>query len=91
MFSITHDFSLAKLMTFEQSKQFPIHNWFYYKEGYSPEIISWVLQKEAKLSAGKYDCRMLVDPFCGVGTSLLAAKHAGIPSRGSIRPILRFL
>jgi SAM-dependent methyltransferase len=69
------DLSLGKYMTFESSKQKPVHRWFYYKEGYSPEIVEYALKQEK--AGGR-----LIDPFCGTGTSLLAAKENNLESRG---------
>ena len=69
------DLSLGKYMTFESSKQKPTHRWFYYKEGYSPEIVEYALNREKTKG-------ILLDPFCGTGTSLLAAKEKGLESIG---------
>ena len=74
---ITTEFELGKYFTFELSKDLPIHRWFYYKEGFAPQITQWALQHE-KISSG-----ILVDPFCGVGTSMLAAKSSGLKGYGS--------
>ena len=71
------DLSLSPLFTFDQSKQLPFHNWFYYKEGYSPKLIDYCLQ----LSQVKKPLNIL-DPFCGVGTTLLRSKELGINSIG---------
>ena len=65
---------LGKLMTFELSKKIPVHSWFWYKEGFAPGIFDYAVK-------GK-NPGMVLDPFCGVGTTLLAAKHAGIESIG---------
>ncbi|MEM3422199.1 MAG: hypothetical protein QXF35_00210 [Candidatus Bilamarchaeaceae archaeon] len=70
---------LAPYMTFQPNKEKPIHRWFYYKEGYSPEIVEYCLKKEQSHSR---EIKSLIDPFCGVGTSLLAAKKSGLKSCG---------
>ncbi len=70
------DLSLGKYMTFESSKQKPIHRWFYYKEGYSPEIVEYAVNQEKAKG-------VLLDPFCGTGTSLLAAKEKGLAGTGT--------
>jgi len=70
------DLSLAPYMTFQTNKTRPIHRWFFYKEGYAPEIVEYAVRREG-LCCGD---NMLLDPFCGVGTSLLAAK--GMAMRG---------
>ncbi len=72
---ISEDLSLGPYMTFESSKTKPVHRWFHYKEGYSPEIVEYALAREKARG-------ILVDPFCGAGTSLLAAKAHGLPGRG---------
>lgn len=66
--------ALGRHMTFELSKKEPVHGWFWYKEGFSPEIFEYAL--------GRGIAGLVVDPFCGVGTTLLAAKQKGIDSIG---------
>ena len=73
---ISNNHSLGKYMTFEESKALPVHGWFWYKEGYAPQIVDWAINNE------KNKPEVLLDPFCGVGTSMLAAKNAGIKSIG---------
>ncbi|NYZ74141.1 hypothetical protein H0O00_03285 [Candidatus Micrarchaeota archaeon] len=65
---------LGRYMTFELSKEKPVHGWFWYKEGYAPEIVDYAIQ----------DCKpaAILDPFCGVGTTLLTAKEKAIESVG---------
>ncbi|MBN1169499.1 hypothetical protein JXA56_00595 [Candidatus Micrarchaeota archaeon] len=70
---ISEDFSLGTLMTFELSRKKPVHGWFWYKEGYAPEIVKRAIANDTK---------KIVDPFCGVGTTLLAAKENRIDSAG---------
>ena len=71
---ITQRPELGKFMTFEHSKEKPIHGWFWYKEGYAPELVEYCLK----------DCqaKSVLDPFCGVGTTLLCAKENKIESAG---------
>jgi SAM-dependent methyltransferase len=66
---------LAELVTFVPNKAEPIHNWFYYKEGFSRKFVEWAV-KEFGLEGP------IVDPFCGVGTTLLACKQLGLESVG---------
>jgi SAM-dependent methyltransferase len=65
---------LGPYMTFEFSKEKPVHGWFWYKEGYAPEIVEYCIK----------DCgaNSVIDPFCGVGTTLLAAKSMKVESLG---------
>ncbi len=80
MLKITERLELGRYMTFELSKEKPVHGWFWYKEGFAPELVGWCMSRyrEAHGSAPT----TLLDPFCGVGTSLLAAKEAGVMSAG---------
>lgn len=76
---LSKDFSLGPFMTFDSSKELPVHRWFWYKEGYAPQLVEWAIGQEEK--RGKKPEKLL-DPFCGVGTSLLAAKQNNIKSIG---------
>lgn len=67
------DLTLSNMMTFELSKKKPIHGWFWYKEGYAPEIVERAIKENTK---------NILDPFCGVGTTLLCAKEKKIDSIG---------
>jgi DNA modification methylase len=71
---ITQTPELGRYMTFELSKEKPIHGWFWYKEGYASELVDFSLDMAQPQS--------VLDPFCGVGTSLLACKERGIESIG---------
>jgi SAM-dependent methyltransferase len=65
------------LVTFAWSKREPFYNWFYYKEGYSGELV-WKLLEGLDLPAGS----TVVDPFCGTGTTLLACRQKGFNAVG---------
>ncbi|MFZ5501605.1 MAG: class I SAM-dependent methyltransferase, partial [Candidatus Micrarchaeota archaeon] len=71
---------LGRYMTFELSKDKPVHGWFWYKEGYAPEIVDYAIDDFSRTRDRKPET--VLDPFCGVGTTLLAAKDAGIASVG---------
>lgn len=77
--------NLKDLVTFVPNKDEPIHDWFYYKEGYSKELVEWLV-KEYKLEVPIYD------PFAGVGTTLLVAKNLGMKSIGTdVSPLTSFI
>lgn len=67
----------AKLVTFVPNKRVPIHNWFYFKEGFSRDFVA----KMFEVFGVKGGVRVL-DPFCGSGTSLVAAKEFGLDACG---------
>lgn len=70
-------YDMADLLTFIPNKNVPIHNWFWFKEGFSRELVALII-KEFNL---RQECWVL-DPFCGSGTTLLTAKELGINSYG---------
>lgn len=66
-----------ELVTFKENKKKPIYNWFYYKEGFSPELVINLLEKlEIKKGSN------ILDPFCGTGNTLLACKENGYNAIG---------
>lgn len=66
-----------ELATFVPNKPLAIYNWFYYKEGFSKQLID-ILINMFKLKQGD----TVLDPFCGSGTTLLACKQRSINSAG---------
>lgn len=76
----------AELVNFEKNRELDIHNWFYYKQGYSEELLRKILSK-SKLSKNRY----VLDPFCGVGTTQTVAQKFKIKSIGlEVNPIAQF-
>lgn len=68
---------LGPLVTFVPNKGIPIHNWFYFKEGFSRDFVIYI-SNLFRISRGN----VVLDPFCGVGTTLLSCKELGISSIG---------
>lgn len=76
----------GRLATFIPNKREPVYNWFYYKEGFSRELVSKLVHE---FGLGKGDT--VLDPFCGVGTTLLACRQAGTDSVGfDVHPVAVF-
>jgi DNA modification methylase len=68
---------LSKDVAFSGAMKLPRHRWFYYKPGFSPKLIDYFLDKYT------LPTKTLVDPFCGVGTSVIAsAINHGFVSHG---------
>jgi len=53
-----------------QLREYPVHRWYFYKEGFSPELPAAVI---AQLGCGS---GLVVDSFAGVGTTPLALGRA---------------
>ena len=74
------------LATFIPNKTLPIYNWFYYKEGFSRDLVVNLIKK-FDLKKGQ----TVLDPFCGVGTTMLACRESGINSIGfDVHPVAVF-
>ncbi len=65
-----------ELVTFVPNKKIPVHNWFHYKEGFSRQLVFEILDEFAVTDG------VILDPFCGVGTTLLACKERSIDAIG---------
>lgn len=74
---LTPKFEYVDLVSFAQNKATPVYNWFYYKEGFSKDLV-WNMLHELETPKGS----LILDPFCGTGTTLLAAKQACCNSIG---------
>ena len=62
---------------FTDNMKLPLHRWFRYSAGFSAE---WAEEVVSNVSQGKKI--KVLDPFCGSGTTLLAAAKCGSPSTG---------
>ena len=68
-----------RLVSYQANKELPGLRWFKYKEGFSAELV------DAALGAGG---GAVLDPFAGIGTTVLAAAGAGRPATGiEIMPV----
>jgi DNA modification methylase len=65
------------LATFVPNKDTPVYNWFYYKEGFARELVLNCIRM-----FGLKKGNLVLDPFCGSGTTLLACKERSIDSIG---------
>lgn len=62
---------------FVDNMSLPIHRWFRYSAGFSAEWVEQEIGNALHQGAVK-----VLDPFAGVGTTLLAAEHCGVPGIG---------
>ena len=78
---------LKELVTYIPNKTEPIHNWYYFKEGFSKKLVDTLIEKF------NLDNKSIVlDPFCGSGTTLLSCKQSGIKSIGiDVSPFFVFV
>ena len=74
------------LATAAQTRNEPRHRWYWVKEGFSPLLV--------RTAVGIEECAptdLVVDPFCGSGTTPLEAARQQLPSAGAeINPFLAF-
>jgi site-specific DNA-methyltransferase (cytosine-N4-specific) len=76
-----------QLVTYVPNKKLPVYNWFKYKEGFSRQLVYNIL-KDLKID--KKD--IVLDPFAGCGTTLLACKEFGYRAVGlDILPVAIFV
>lgn len=66
----------ARRGTFTDNMRLPVHGWYRYSAGYSGEWATSEITRRAGSSS------LLLDPFAGSGTTLIAAQQAGVPSIG---------
>ena len=73
-------------VTFKGGKENPLHNWYSFLEGYSPEFVEYILDNYAK------NANTIYDPFAGTGvTPLVSAKRGLSTYYSEINPLLQFL
>ena len=65
----------ANLSNAIDTMSLPRHRWYYYKEGFSPNLVNKAIDE---LQLGEND--LIIDPFNGSGTVTLTSAMRGIPS-----------
>lgn len=72
--------------TFRGGRGSPLHEWYPYLEGYSPDFVSNVLETFAP------NARDILDPFCGSGTTaLVAAMRGGVGYYSEVNPACQYV
>ena len=79
--------NLQLLGTFQLNGSLDIHSWYNYLAGYSAEFVKKILEEENMTPE-----KIVLDPFCGVGTTNIVCKKCNIPSVGiEINPFTSFV
>lgn len=77
----------ANLSNAIETINLPRHRWYYYKEGFSPNLVNKAINE---LDLGNED--LVLDPFNGSGTVTLTSSMRGIPSIGiEVNPFTAFI
>jgi len=72
---------------YEDTTELPRHRWYYYKEGFSPNLVEKVIEE-----SGITKSELILDPFNGSGTTTLTASLLGYKSVGiEVNPFTTFL
>lgn len=67
----------ASWLTPRLARAAPVHRWFVFPHSYAPELVGWLLDC---LDVGHGS--VILDPFCGAGTTLVEAQRHGHSSVG---------
>lgn len=68
---VREDRAASLQATFRGGKGSPLHDWYPYLEGYSPDFVSSIIKTYAP------SAKAILDPFCGSGTTALVAAIDG--------------
>ncbi|VVB87756.1 Modification methylase MjaII [uncultured archaeon] len=72
---------------YEDTRDLPRHRWYYYKEGFSPNLVEKAIEHSG---VGKDE--LIIDPFNGSGTTTLTSALKGYKSVGiEVNPFTSFL
>jgi DNA modification methylase len=86
---LNDDFELKNsgFSNYTDNKDLPRHRWYYYKEGFSPNLVKQAIDDYGLSNEG-----LLIDPFNGSGTTTLTASLNGYPSVGmEVNPFTSYL
>ncbi len=75
---ITHDKLNGRSGAFIDNMILPVHRWFRYSAGFSANWVRWLVRERC----GDSSSFAVIDPFSGVGTTLLACDAENIQSWG---------
>ena len=76
--SSTNDSLNGRSGAFVDNMRLPVHRWFRYSAGFSADWVRWLVRERR----GESSSFVVLDPFAGVGTTLLACDAENIQSWG---------
>jgi DNA modification methylase len=76
-YTVEERYDLWSLATFKPNKNIPIHRWFYFKEGFSRDLVLMLLEE-----MGVPEGAVVLDPFTGSGTTPLTCMEKGFMGVG---------
>ena len=72
--------------TFRGGRGSPLHEWYPYLEGYSPDFVNNIIETFAP------QARNILDPFCGSGTTaLVSALRGGVGYYAEVNPCCQYV
>jgi DNA modification methylase len=75
------------LTTFKPNLNKPIHRWYYFKEGFSSDLVKNFINEFSITNSNK-----IIDCFSGISTTVLTAQEMGIMSCGvEVNPFFKFI
>ena len=84
---IEEKLSFSRLVTPYQSRKTPVYRWYNLNHSYSRDLVVALIE-DFNVGGGQ----IVFDPFCGTGTTLLAAREAGVESVGlDMMPLSAFI
>jgi DNA modification methylase len=68
----------AAWLTPRPARSAPIHRWFVFPHSYAPQLVEWTLELVDVRAGG-----VVLDPFCGAGTTLVEVQRLGFRAVGT--------
>jgi hypothetical protein len=84
---VSHNHVPVRKSTFLAGVSVPVHRWFRLTPSYGPDLVQKMLSDMATERR-----HIVLDPFCGAGTTVIECKMEGIQSIGfEVNPLLHFV